>query len=84
MKRTRRLGWIVMTLAVTALAVISLPSWESVRPTGFTTQAMPAWSRKYKADCSLCHTTYPRLNRTGYEFKRLGYRFKVDAAKSET
>jgi mono/diheme cytochrome c family protein len=75
MKRTRRLGWIVMTLAVTALAVISLPSWESVRPTGFTTQAMPAWSRKYNADCSLCHTTYPRLNRKGYEFKRLGYRF---------
>ena len=86
MKRTRRLGWIVMMLAGTSLAVISLPSWKSVGPTGFTTQAMPAWSRKYKSDCSLCHTTYPRLNRTGYEFKRLGYRFKweVEAAKGAT
>jgi mono/diheme cytochrome c family protein len=86
MKKTKRLGWIVMTLAVAALAVISLPSWEGAAPNGFTTQAMPAWSRKYKADCSLCHTTYPRLNRTGYEFKRLGYRFKweVEAAAGST
>lgn len=86
MIRTRRLGWIVMTLAIAALAVISLPSWKGATPNGFTTQAMPAWSRKYKSDCSLCHTTYPRLNRTGYEFKRLGYRFKweVEAAKGVT
>ena len=86
MKRTRRLGWIVTILGVTALGVVTLPSWETVRPTGFSTQAMPAWSRKYKAECSLCHTTYPRLNRTGYEFKRLGYRFKweVEAANGAT
>lgn len=43
--------------------------------TDFTAEAMPAWSRKYNADCSLCHTTYPRLNRTGYEFMMRGYRF---------
>ena len=86
MKKTRRLGWIVVILAATALTVVTLPSWESVTPTGFTTQAMPAWSRRYKSDCSLCHTTYPRLNRTGYEFKRLGYRFnwEVEAAKGAT
>src|SRR6516225_2857455 len=36
--------------------------------------AEPSWARKYNAACTLCHTTYPRLNRTGYEFKRLGYR----------
>ncbi len=29
----------------------------------------------YHADCTLCHTIYPRLNRTGYEFRRHGYRF---------
>jgi mono/diheme cytochrome c family protein len=47
----------------------------------FTVQAMPAWSRKYSADCTLCHTTYPRLNRTGYEFKKRGYRFEWESEK---
>lgn len=44
---------------------------------GFVREAkpMPAWARKYRSDCTLCHTIYPRLNRTGYVFKRLGYRF---------
>ena len=71
MKLAIQLSLIVMAL----LGVISLTEMERVRPAGFTTQAMPAWSRKYNADCTLCHTTYPRLNRTGYEFRRLGYRF---------
>lgn len=79
MKLAIQIGLIVM-----ALVVIPMLWMERVQPVGFTTQARPAWSRKYKADCSLCHTTYPRLNRTGYEFRRLGYRFKweVDAAKA--
>jgi len=79
MKAAIQLTLIVMAL----LFVVSLTEMDRLRPAGFTTQAMPAWSRKYKADCSLCHTTYPRLNRAGYEFKRLGYRFKweVEAAK---
>lgn len=73
---------VIVLLAV--FAFIALTEMDPVRPAGFTTQAMPAWSRKYKSDCSLCHTTYPRLNRTGYEFRRLGYRFKweVEAAKA--
>lgn len=40
--------------------------------------AEPGWARKYNANCTLCHTIYPRLNRTGYEFKRLGYRFPAE------
>lgn len=80
MKLAIQIGLIVM-----ALVVIPMLWVERVQPVGFNTQAMPAWSRKYNAECSLCHTTYPRLNRTGYEFKRLGYRFKweVDAAKAD-
>lgn len=52
---------------------------------GFKVKAQPSWARKYKADCTLCHTTYPRLNRTGYEFKRLGYRLpkEVDVKQKE-
>jgi mono/diheme cytochrome c family protein len=71
MKRVLQLGLIIAAL------VVVVPFWlEGVKQENFTAQAMPAWSRKYNADCSLCHTTYPRLNRAGYEFKRLGYRFK--------
>jgi len=50
---------------------------------GQKVNAEPSWARKYRSDCTLCHTIYPRLNRTGYEFKRLGYRFpaEVEARK---
>ena len=43
-------------------------------PALFNARAEPSWARKYNAECSLCHTIYPRLNRMGYDFKRLGYR----------
>jgi len=47
------------------------------------TEALPAFARKYNADCTLCHTVWPRLNRTGYIFRRLGYRmpYEVDEQK---
>lgn len=37
-------------------------------------QATSAWARRYNADCSMCHTMYPRLNPAGQKFRRLGYR----------
>ncbi len=36
---------------------------------------IPNWTRKYNIPCSSCHTTFPQLNRTGIEFRRLGFRF---------
>ncbi len=51
------------------VAVISA-SVFAVRAAG----AIPAFARKYNVRCFMCHTVYPRLNRFGYEFKRLGYR----------
>jgi nitric oxide reductase subunit C len=45
-------------------------------------QAEPSWARKYNSNCTLCHTIYPRLNRTGYEFRRLGYRFPAEVEKA--
>ena len=47
-------------------------------------KAEPSWSRKYNAKCTLCHTVYPRLNRTGYEFKRLGYRLPSEFEPRQT
>ena len=66
---------IVKLVFLTAVLVLTAPLWmKTGRKSEFKVEANPAWSRKYNAQCTLCHTTYPRLNRTGYEFKRLGYR----------
>jgi mono/diheme cytochrome c family protein len=44
-------------------------------------QAEPSFARKYHSDCTLCHTVYPRLNRTGYLFRRLGYRLPEEVQR---
>jgi mono/diheme cytochrome c family protein len=44
-------------------------------------RAEPSFARKYHADCTLCHTVYPHLNRTGYLFRRLGYRLPADVQR---
>jgi hypothetical protein len=41
-------------------------------------QAIPAFARKYNLKCYSCHTIPPALNKTGYMFKRLGYRLPPD------
>ena len=37
-------------------------------------QAIPAFARKYKAGCNMCHTIYPQLNRFGRDFRDNGFR----------
>ncbi len=44
---------------------------------------IPNWTRKYNIPCSSCHTTFPQLNRTGIEFRRLGFRFPSEVQKPE-
>ena len=44
-------------------------------------RAEPSFARKYHADCTLCHTVYPHLNRTGYLFRLLGYRLPADVQR---
>jgi mono/diheme cytochrome c family protein len=45
---------------------------------GPSARAVPAFARKYKVDCIYCHTAWPQLNRTGYIFRRLGYRMPYE------
>jgi hypothetical protein len=40
--------------------------------------AIPAFARKFGLKCYSCHTIAPALNKTGYMFKRLGYRLPPD------
>ena len=77
---------IIKLAFLTSILVLAAPLWMTITREGdFTVEAHPGWARKYNAKCTLCHTTYPRLNRTGYEFKRLGYRLpqEVEAEKDK-
>jgi hypothetical protein len=41
--------------------------------------ALPAFARKYNADCAMCHfPVVPRLNNFGQQFRRAGYRTKIE------
>ncbi|HET8580814.1 MAG TPA: hypothetical protein VFL31_07430 [Nitrospiraceae bacterium] len=47
-------------------------------------QAIPAWARKYNADCSMCHyPVIPRLNSFGHQFRRAGYRLAEEFGKEQ-
>lgn len=37
-------------------------------------EAIPAFARKYKVGCNVCHTIYPQLNRFGRDFRDNGFR----------
>jgi hypothetical protein len=47
-------------------------------------QAIPAWARKYNADCMMCHyPVVPRLNSFGQQFRRAGYRTPPEFNKDQ-
>lgn len=43
-----------------------------------TASATSQWARKYKVECSMCHTGFPRLNSFGEAFMRNGYQIPGD------
>src|SRR3990167_2968289 len=46
--------------------------------------AIPAWARKYNADCAMCHyPVVPRLNSFGQQFRRAGYRTPDEFGKDQ-
>jgi hypothetical protein len=58
-----------------------LPALVSLVCAGLAPQpahAIPAFARKFGLKCYSCHTIPPALNKTGYTFKRLGYRMPPD------
>lgn len=48
-----------------------------------TAEAVPAWARKYKVDCTTCHTAWPSLNAYGRDFKIAGYKIPGETAIPE-
>jgi hypothetical protein len=43
--------------------------------------AMPLFARRLGVPCSTCHTSPPRLNETGYQFRAAGYRMPAEIGK---
>src|ERR1035441_1738146 len=60
----RRKSWLPAVMPILAVLVL----------TPQPGRAIPAFARKYGVKCYTCHTMPPALNKTGYLFKRLGYR----------
>lgn len=47
-------------------------------------RAIPAWARKYNANCSMCHApAVPRLNAKGIAFKWAGYRMPEEIGEQQ-
>ena len=47
-------------------------------------RAIPAWARKYNANCSMCHApAVPRLNARGIAFKWAGYRMPDEIGEKQ-
>src|SRR5215470_15513538 len=46
-----------------------------------TVFAMPMFARRLGVSCSTCHTSPPRLNETGYQFRAAGYRMPAEIGK---
>lgn len=49
-----------------------------------TAAAMPNFARKYGLACSACHTTIPRLNEFGFNFRAAGFRLPELIGKSDS
>src|ERR1039457_3380910 len=64
----RRKSWLPAVMPILAVLVL----------TPQPGRAIPAFARKYGVKCYTCHTMPPALNKTGYLFKRLGYRMPPD------
>lgn len=70
-------GAVVIILALAVLGAIELAAPQE-------SHAIPAWARKYDADCAMCHyPVVPRLNSFGQQFRRAGYRTPSEFNKDQ-
>src|SRR5262245_65868569 len=72
MNRERVRALFTLTLLVTGVALGGR---------GRTVLAMPLFARRLGVPCSTCHTSPPRLNETGYQFRAAGYRMPAEIGK---
>lgn len=79
---------LMRTLVITAIGIgVTPPVAQASVPGRVTGSAMakviPAWARKYNANCSMCHSpAVPRLNARGIQFKWAGYRMPEEIGEN--
>ena len=65
-----------MRVSMSLLAlVLALPS---------TAEAIPAFARRYKVSCQLCHNPVPKLTAFGEQFAANGFRFGPNEVPADT
>jgi hypothetical protein len=75
--RSSSCGVLIIILALVVLEAIALAVPKE-------SHAIPAWARKYNADCGMCHyAAYPRLNSFGLQYRRMGYRTPGEINKDQ-
>jgi len=57
--------------AKTLIVVATVGALAGLAP---SSRAVPVFARKYGFNCTMCHSSYPRLNDFGQRFRRNGYR----------
>jgi hypothetical protein len=65
--------------AIVTLLLLVAPAYDI----GNAVFAMPMFARKLGVPCSTCHTSPPRLNETGYQYRAAGYRMPSEIGKSD-
>ncbi len=70
----KRAGLGVPLLILVALAVF----WPG------DSRAIPAFSRKYGFECTMCHSAFPRLNDFGVRYRENGYRIPGGESREKT
>ncbi|MCE5198862.1 MAG: hypothetical protein ABFD54_00250 [Armatimonadota bacterium] len=59
---------------VTLIGITAGLVWSLLIGTSTSAIAIPAFAKKYKADCTMCHSNFPRLNDFGTVYRRNGYK----------
>ncbi|MGH9898899.1 MAG: hypothetical protein ACRD63_07815 [Pyrinomonadaceae bacterium] len=76
MLRTRRVAIIGLILVWSALITLVFRSAEQ------NVKAIPMFARRLGVSCATCHTSPPRLNETGYNFRAAGFRMPEEIGKT--
>lgn len=66
---------LALTIAATLIVLVLAPA---------PARAIPAFARKYGTNCTMCHSSFPRLNDFGARFRQNGYQVPGRESEEQT